>query len=141
MRGAVLHAPRDIRFERRDEPAIVEPTDAIVSLAATCICGSDLWPYRGANQIKGATPMGHEYSGIVEDVGREVSSIRKGQFVIGSFFASDNTCPHCRHGDQTSCQHRTPVIGAQPLTDWVNHSAAVAATAAMMPDATTRAGW
>ena len=123
MQGAVLHGPRDVRFEERPEPAIVEPTDAIIRLSASCICGSDLWPYRGANPITAPTPMGHEYCGIVEDTGRAVTSIKKGQFVIGSFFASDNTCPHCRFGYQTSCQHRTPVIGAQapvlrvPLAD------------------------
>jgi threonine dehydrogenase-like Zn-dependent dehydrogenase len=123
MQGAVLYGPRDVRFEERPEPTIVEPTDAIISLSATCICGSDLWPYRGANPITAPTPMGHEYCGIVEDVGRVVTSITKGQFVIGSFFASDNTCPHCRAGYQTSCQHKQYVVGAQapllrvPLAD------------------------
>ena len=123
MQGAVLYGPRDVRFEDRPEPTIVEPTDAIIRLSATCICGSDLWPYRGANKIAEATPMGHEYCGIVEDIGRGVTSIKKGQFVIGSFFASDNTCPHCRFGYQTSCEHRQLVGGAQaplmrvPLAD------------------------
>ena len=123
MQGAVLYGPRAVRFEERDDPTIVEPTDAILSLPATCICGSDLWPYRGANQITRPTPMGHEYCGIVEEVGREVRSIKKGQFVIGSFFASDNTCPHCRAGFQTSCADKQYVIGAQaprlrvPLAD------------------------
>jgi threonine dehydrogenase-like Zn-dependent dehydrogenase len=119
----MLYGPRDVRFEECPEPAIVEPTDAIIRLSASCVCGSDLWPYRGANPITAPTPMGHEYCGIVEDTGRGVTSIKKGQFVIGSFFASDNTCPHCRFGYPTSCQHRTPVIGAQapvlrvPLAD------------------------
>jgi len=123
MRGAVLHGPRDVRFEERAEPGIVEPSDAIVRLSATCICGSDLWPYRGANPINGPSPMGHEYCGIVEEVGRAVTSVRRGQFVIGSFFASDNTCPHCRAGYHTSCANRQPVLGAQapllrvPLAD------------------------
>ncbi len=123
MRGTVLHGARDVRFEDRAEPTIVSPTDAIISLSATCICGSDLWPYRGIQAIPGPVSMGHEYCGIVEDVGREVASLRRGQFVIGSFFASDNTCPHCRHGYQTSCQHAEPVVGAQaarmrvPLAD------------------------
>src|SRR5947207_10475532 len=123
MRGAVLYGPRDVRFEERDAPTIIEPTDAVIRMSATCICGSDLWPYRGINPIAGPTPMGHEYCGIVEDVGRAVASIKPGQFVIGSFFASDNTCPHCRAGYQTSCQHRQPVGGAQapllrvPLAD------------------------
>jgi threonine dehydrogenase-like Zn-dependent dehydrogenase len=123
MQGAVLYGPRDVRFEERPAPTIVEPTDAIIRLSATCICGSDLWPYRGANPITEPTPMGHEYCGIVEDVGRAVTSIKKGQFVIGSFFASDNTCAHCQSGYQTSCQHRALVGGAQapllrvPLAD------------------------
>src|SRR5258705_3097771 len=123
MKGTVLYGPRDVRFEELADPTILEPTDAILRLSATCVCGSDLWPYRGANQITQATPMGHEYCGIVEEVGSAVKSVKKGQFVIGSFFASDNTCPHCRHGYQTSCQHREPVIGAQapllrvPLAD------------------------
>src|SRR5215831_1749503 len=123
MQATILHASHDIRFEDRADPKIVNPTDAIIKLSATCICGSDLWPYRGANPINEPTPMGHEYCGIIEEVGRDVRSVKAGQFVIGSFFASDNTCPHCRAGYQTSCQHRTPVLGAQapylrvPLAD------------------------
>jgi threonine dehydrogenase-like Zn-dependent dehydrogenase len=123
MRGAVIHGPRDVRFEERPEPAILEPTDAVIRISATCVCGSDLWDFRGINTIVRPTPIGHEYCGIVEDVGSAVSAIKPGQFVIGSFFASDNTCPICRAGYQTSCQHRQPVIGAQaemlrvPLAD------------------------
>ena len=123
MRGTVLYGERDVRFEDLAEPAIIEPTDAIISLPVTCICGSDLWPYRGIQAIRRPVPMGHEYCGIVEEVGRGVTSVKPGQFVIGSFFASDNTCPHCRHGYQTSCQQREPVVGAQaprmrvPLAD------------------------
>lgn len=123
MRGAVLYGPRDIRFVERDAPRIVEPTDAIIRLPATCVCGSDLWPYRGIEPITQPTPMGHEYCGVVEEVGSAVKSIYPGQFVIGSFFASDNTCPNCRAGYQSSCQNREPVGGAQaprlrvPLAD------------------------
>jgi threonine dehydrogenase-like Zn-dependent dehydrogenase len=123
MRGAVLYGTRDVRFEERDAPTIIEPTDAVIRLSATCICGSDLWPYRGINPTTAPTPMGHEYCGIVEDVGRAVTSLKPGQFVIGSFFASDNTCPNCRAGYQTSCEHRQIVGGAQapklrvPLAD------------------------
>jgi threonine dehydrogenase-like Zn-dependent dehydrogenase len=123
MRGAVLHGARDVRFEERAAPKIIEPTDAVLRLSATCICGSDLWPYRGANQITGPTPIGHEYCGIVEEVGRAVTSVKPGQFVIGSFIASDNTCPICKAGYQTSCQHRELIAGAQapvlrvPLAD------------------------
>ncbi len=123
MKGAVLHGTRDVRYDERAEPKIVDPTDAILRLSATCICGSDLWPYRGVTPTTEPTPIGHEYCGIVEEVGREVTSVKPGQFVIGSFFASDNTCPHCQAGYQTSCAHRQPVVGAQapvlrvPLAD------------------------
>jgi threonine dehydrogenase-like Zn-dependent dehydrogenase len=74
MRGAVLHAPGDIRLQERDDPTIVEWTDAIIRLSATCICGSDLWPYRGIEPVQGPAPMGHEYVGIVEEVGNAVST-------------------------------------------------------------------
>jgi threonine dehydrogenase-like Zn-dependent dehydrogenase len=125
MRGAVLHAPGDVRLERRPDPTIIEPTDAIIRVSATCICGSDLWPYRGIEAVDGPAPMGHEYVGIVEEVGSDVSAIRRGQFVVGSFFASDNTCEICRSGYQSSCIHRQPMgaIGTQaeyariPLAD------------------------
>ena len=98
MKGTVLYGPRDIRFEERKAPTIQTPTDAIIRISATCVCGSDLWPYRGAQPTKGPAPMGHEYCGIVEEVSTAVNSVRPGQFVIGSFFASGNTCPHCHHG-------------------------------------------
>ena len=88
------------------EPTIQQPTDAIIRLAAACICGSDLWPYRGADEVTEPNPMGHEYVGIVEQVGDEVTTIKAGQFVVGSFFASDNTCEICRAGYQTRCVHR-----------------------------------
>src|SRR4051794_30954117 len=123
MQGAVLYAPHDLRFEDRADPKIVNPTDAIINLSATCICGSDLWPYRGANPVTQPTPMGHEYCGIVEEVGSDVTSVKPGQFVIGSFFASDNTCPNCRAGYHSGCQHAELVGGAQapvlrvPLAD------------------------
>src|SRR5436190_5830986 len=113
MKGTMLYGPRDVRFEERDTPRISKATDAIIKVSATCVCGSDLWPYRGVNVIEKPTPMGHEYCGIVEEVGSAVKSIKKGQFVIGSFFASDNTCAHCRHGYQSSCAQRAGVSGAQ----------------------------
>jgi threonine dehydrogenase-like Zn-dependent dehydrogenase len=109
MRGAVMYAPGDIRVEDRVDPRIVAPTDAIIQLSATCICGSDLWPYRGVDAVDGPSPMGHEYAGIVEEVGSAVTTIRPGQFVVGSFFASDNTCEICRAGYQSSCVHRQGV--------------------------------
>src|SRR4051812_23700804 len=97
--------------------------DAIIRIAAACVCGSDLWPYRGIQPVTEPTPMGHEYCGIVEEVGSAVRSIKPGRFVIGSFFASDNTCPVCRRGYQSSCQHAVFVGGTQapllhvPLAD------------------------
>src|SRR5207253_3776893 len=106
MHGAVLYGPRDVRFEERPDPTIIEPTDAIIRVSATCVCGSDLWDYRGINSVIEPRPMGHEYCGIVEEVGNAVTSMKPGQFVIGSFFASDNTCPNCRAGYHSSCQHR-----------------------------------
>jgi threonine dehydrogenase-like Zn-dependent dehydrogenase len=106
-----------VRLEQRDDPKITEPTDAIIRMTATCVCGSDLWDYRGINPVTQPTPMGHEYCGIVEEVGSDVHSIKPGQFVIGSFFASDNTCPHCQAGFQSSCQHREPIQGAQ--AEWL----------------------
>jgi len=123
MRGAVLYAPGDVRFEERDAPNIIEPTDAVIRMSATCVCGSDLWPYRGISPVAQPTPMGHEYCGIVEEVGRAVTSVKPGQFVIGSFFASDNTCPNCKAGYQSSCQHKVFIGDAQagrlrvPLAD------------------------
>src|SRR5919199_666741 len=112
MHGTVLYGPRDVRFEERPNPTIIEPTDAIIRMSATCVCGSDLWPYRGIEPITQPTPMGHEYVGIVEEVGSAVKNIKPGQFVVGSFFASDNTCPICRAGYQSRCVHAEP-IGAE----------------------------
>jgi threonine dehydrogenase-like Zn-dependent dehydrogenase len=108
MRGAVMYAPGDVRVEERPDPTILQPTDAIIRLPATCICGSDLWPFRGLDPVDEPTPMGHEYVGVVEEVGDQVSTIKPGQFVVGSFFASDNTCEICRAGYQTSCIQRQP---------------------------------
>src|SRR5881409_673035 len=123
MRAAVLYGPRDVRFEDREDPKIVEPTDAIIRIAATCVCGSDLWPYRGLQPLNGPTPMGHEYCGFVEEVGGSVRSVKPGHFVVGSFATSDNTCPNCRHGYQSSCVQREFMTRAQapvlrvPLAD------------------------
>ena len=125
MKGAVLYGPRDFHFVEREDPRILEPTDVILRLAATCVCGSDPWPYRGLQPIKGPSPMGHEYCGIVEETGRDVKSVRKGQFVVGSFIASDDTCPICQAGYQSRCVNAVPMgaLGAQapflrvPLAD------------------------
>lgn len=113
MKAAVLHGPRDLRVEEREEPRIVKPTDAIIRVAAACVCGSDLWPYRGIQSIDGPMPMGHEYCGVIEEVGSDVLALRPGQFVVGSFFASDNVCPVCTYGYPSSCQNAEFVGGAQ----------------------------
>ncbi len=123
MQGTVLYGPRDIRCEDRPEPKMSKQTDAILRLSATCICGSDLWPYRGIQAIARPTPMGHEYCGIVEEVGRDVRNVKLGQFVVGSFVTSDNTCVICRDGYQSSCVQREFMSTAQanllrvPLAD------------------------
>ena len=123
MFATVLHGPGDVRYEEVAEPTILRPTDAIIKLAATCICGSDLWPYRGLQKQDAPAHMGHEYCGTVVEVGSDVKHIKVGQFVVGSFATSDNTCPHCRHGFQSSCDQREFMTGAQaplarvPLAD------------------------
>jgi threonine dehydrogenase-like Zn-dependent dehydrogenase len=113
MKGTVLYGPGDVRCVDVREPKILKPTDAIIRLAASCVCGSDLWPYRGLNQIKEPMAMGHEYCGIVEEVGSEVTTVKPGQFVVGSFCLSDNSCPHCQFGFQSSCVQREFMTGAQ----------------------------
>src|SRR3982751_3361639 len=123
MKGTMLYGPKDVRFEDVPDPRITAPTDAVIRMAATCVCGSDLWPYRGLQPIKGPSPMGHEYCGYVEEVGSAVKSVKPGQFVVGSFATSDNTCPNCRYGYQSSCVHREFMTRAQapvlrvPLAD------------------------
>lgn len=125
MRGVVLHAPGDVRVEDREDPRIVEPADAVIRIAATCVCGSDLWPYRGIEEVAGPSPMGHEYVGVVEEVGSAVRTLTPGDFVVGSFFASDNTCEICLAGYQSRCVHSVPIgmLGTQaekariPLAD------------------------
>src|SRR4051812_45264950 len=122
MYGTLLYAARDIRFEDVPNPKIEQPTDAVISIAATCVCGSDLWPYRGIQPINEPTSMGHEYCGIVEEVGSLVRSVKPGQFVVGSFATSDNTCPHCRNGYQSSCVEREFMNAAQAPVLRVPHA-------------------
>ncbi len=105
-----MHSPGNVAVVDRNDPVIVEPTDAIIKVAATCVCGSDLWPYRGANEVHDA-PMGHEYVGYVEEIGPDVRTVKKGDFVVGSFMSSDNTCEICRAGYQSRCAHVVPMGG------------------------------
>jgi threonine dehydrogenase-like Zn-dependent dehydrogenase len=120
MRGVVMESPGDVRVEERDEPEIIEPTDAVIRLAATCICGSDLWPYRGVESAEHQV-MGHEYVGVVEKIGPQVATLNVGDFVVGSFFASDNTCEICQSGYQSRCVNGVPVgaIGTQAERAWI----------------------
>jgi threonine dehydrogenase-like Zn-dependent dehydrogenase len=123
MRATVIYGPGDIRVEDRDKPTIQEPTDAIIKLAAACVCGSDLWSFRGVEPTAKPHPMGHEYVGVVEQVGPAVTDIKPGQFVIGSFGACDNTCEICQAGYQTACVNVEWISSAQaeylrvPLAD------------------------
>lgn len=120
-----MHAPGDVRTEELDMPVIVEPTDAIIRVTATCICGSDLWPYRGIEPLNGPQRMGHEYIGVVESVGDAVALVKPGDYVVGSFVASDNTCEICQAGYQSRCVHQVMMgaVGTQaqyariPLAD------------------------
>lgn len=135
MLATMLYGPGDIRFEEVPEPTLEKPTDAIIRLAATCVCGSDLWPFRGLQPMEGPMAMGHEYCGIVEAVGSEVTSVKPGQFVVGSFCLSDNTCPHCQFGFQSSCEQREFMTGAQaPLARVPLADGTLVATADMPSD-------
>lgn len=140
MLATLMYGPGDVRCEQVDDPRILKPTDAIIKLSATCICGSDLWPYRGLQPIDGRAHMGHEYCGVVVEVGREVTTVRPGQFVVGSFCISDNTYPHCRFGFHSSCVQREFMSGAQapyarvPLADGTLVATAEMPSPDLIPD-------
>ncbi|MFI7131974.1 zinc-dependent alcohol dehydrogenase family protein [Nonomuraea sp. NPDC050153] len=137
MRGVVLHAPGDVRVEEVADPKITAPTDAIIRLSASCVCGSDLWPFRGVDPVDQPTPMGHEYVGIVEEVGSEVKQIKPGQFVVGSFVASDGTCEICRSGYPSSCVHRVFMneVGTQAERALIPHADGTLVSTPGMPGA------
>ncbi|TDC17925.1 IMP dehydrogenase [Kribbella albertanoniae] len=118
-----MYAPGDVRVEDREDPKIFEPTDAIIRITATCICGSDLWPYRGVEPVD-HNPMGHEYIGIVEETGDDVKNVKIGDFVVGSFVISDNTCEICQAGFQSKCVHAEFVaqIGTQAERARIPHA-------------------
>lgn len=105
MRATTLAAPGEVRLDEVPDPRIIKPTDALVRVTAACVCGSDLWHYRGINEFRSERRIGHEFVGIVEEVGDEVVTVRPGQFVIAPFTYSDNTCPHCRAGVQSACEN------------------------------------
>src|SRR4051794_10151397 len=105
MRAALMYAAGDVRVEDVPDPAITEPTDAVVRITRACICGSDLWPYASLVQQETGRAMGHEAIGVVEDVGADVSTVKKGDVVIMPFAFSDGTCVFCQEGLQTECVH------------------------------------
>jgi len=103
MRATTIHGTRDIRFTEVPDPTITAPTDAIVKVVASCVCGSDLWPYRGENPITPGATIGHECVGVVEEVGADVRGFKAGDFVVVPFDHCDNTCAHCRAGAHNAC--------------------------------------
>jgi threonine dehydrogenase-like Zn-dependent dehydrogenase len=105
VRATLIHGPRDIRLEEVPEPSVQAPGDALVRVAASCVCGSDLWPYRGVFPTEQPRRIGHEFVGVVEAVGADVRTLQVGDFVIAPFVISDGTCVHCRNGVHTSCEH------------------------------------
>lgn len=135
MFGAVIYAPGDVRYEERPDPKIVEPTDAIVRTVAACVCGSDLWRYRGISAVPEPTPIGHEFCGIVEAVGSAVSTVKPGDFVVGGFNPCDNTCPVCRKGAQANCQHGASYDGCQADKIRIPHADGTLLATPGQPDA------
>ncbi|RKN44986.1 zinc-binding dehydrogenase [Streptomyces hoynatensis] len=105
MRATLMYGAGDVRVENVPDPVVSLPTDALVRIAASCICGSDLWPYGSMQPQDRPVRMGHEFIGIVEDIGSEVTTLRRGDLVVAPFAVSDNACPFCREGLHTSCAH------------------------------------
>ncbi|MEV7110979.1 zinc-dependent alcohol dehydrogenase family protein [Streptomyces anulatus] len=105
MRATLLHAAQDVRVEDVTDPKIQQPTDAIVRIVLSCVCGSDLWPYKSLEATHDPRHMGHEFLGVVEETGSEVRTLKRGDVVVAPFVWADNTCAYCREGLQTSCPH------------------------------------
>jgi threonine dehydrogenase-like Zn-dependent dehydrogenase len=105
MKAAVMHGAGDVRVEDVPDAKVVEPTDAVIRVTRACICGSDLWPYKGMESTEGGRPMGHEAIGVVEDVGADVGTVKVGDLVVMPFAYSDGTCLFCHDGLQTECVH------------------------------------
>src|SRR6266851_6129870 len=148
MRATVMYSAGDVRIENVPDPQIIEPTDAIIRVTRACVCGSDLWPYQKMERSDTGRVMGHEAIGVVEDVGADVRTIKRGDFVIMPFAFSDGTCTFCHDGLQTSCIHggffgTTEVAGAQaeavriPLADGTLFSIGAHADDALMPSLLT----
>ena len=143
-----MYSAGDVRIENVPDPQIIEPTDAVIRVTRACVCGSDLWPYQKMEHSDTGRVMGHEAIGVVEDVGKDVRRIKRGDFVIMPFAFSDGTCAFCHDGLQTSCIHggffgSTEVAGAQaeavriPLADGTLFSVSAHADDALMPSLLT----
>ena len=147
MRATIMPGVHDVRIDNVPDATIIEPTDAVIRITRACICGSDLWPYNGGPNVEGQR-MGHEAIGVVEDVGGDVRTIRRGQVVIMPFANSDGTCLFCEEGLQTACVHRDffgngTLDGAQaeamriPMADGTLYAIDVAEDDVLMPSLLT----
>ena len=105
MRATVMHSAGDVRIEDVPDPSIVEPSDAVVRVTRGCICGSDLWPYASMEPSESGQSMGHEAIGVVEEVGADVGTVKRGDVVVMPFAFSDGTCAFCHEGLHTACVH------------------------------------
>jgi threonine dehydrogenase-like Zn-dependent dehydrogenase len=151
MKATVLHAPGDIRIDDVPDAGIVDPTDAVLRVVRTCICGSDLWPYSGAEESAPDRRMGHEAVGVVEEVGSEVRTLKPGDIVVMPFASSDGSCQFCHEGLHTACVHVAffgtggDIDGAQaeavriPLADGTLYKLPVGEDDALMPSLLTLA--
>ncbi len=134
MRVTTIHAAGDIRLEERPEPTIQAPTDAVIKITAGCICGSDLWPYRGENPITAGSTIGHEMVGVIEEVGSEVRTFQAGDFVIVPFCTCDNTCANCANGAQSACVNGGFTTGGQGEYGLVEQAEGSLVKTDQMPD-------
>jgi threonine dehydrogenase-like Zn-dependent dehydrogenase len=137
MRAVIMDAPGQIRVGDRDDPAIIDPTDAVIRITATCICGSDLWPYRGVEPAD-HLHMGHEYVGVVEETGSAVTTVAPGDHVVGSFVISCGECEICRSGYPSKCIHAEFVhagIGTQAQKARIPHADGTLVATPGEPDA------
>ncbi len=150
MRATVMHAAGDVRIENVPDAQIVEPTDAVIRVTRACICGSDLWPYRSMERSEQGQRMGHEAIGVVEAVGRDVRTVKRGDVVVMPFASSDGTCVFCHEGLPTACVRAGffgygGTDGAQaeairiPLADGTLYALPVKADDALMPSLLTLA--
>src|ERR671926_1367829 len=148
MRATIMYSAGDVRVEDVVDPAIVVPTDAIVRVTSACVCGSDLWPYADMERSEDGNPMGHEAIGVVEDVGAEVATLKRGDLVVMPFAYSDGTCEFCHEGLNTACVHvgffgSRGMNGAQaealriPLADGTLYKLDVGEEDALMPSLLT----